>query len=341
MDRTQPPTSLPLAQASNRPAADARTLLVLSDIHYASPAEKARGCTEFTIIGNPLLRGLVKVYRHFIWRQDPFAHNPLLTRFTEAGDGADLVVANGDYSCDGAFVGVCDDAAFESARLCLAELRGRFGSRFRATLGDHELGKMSLFGGQGGLRLASWKRAQEELNLEPFWVVPIGKYLLVGITSSLVALPVFQSEALPGELADWEKLRRTHLELIRDAFAGLSPDQRAILFCHDPTALPFLWEDPAIRARLSQIETTVIGHLHSSLFLWNSRLLSGMPAISFLGNSIRRMSTALRRAKLWRPFNVRLCPALAGIELLKDGGYLHLTLDPAAQRPVEVYHCRL
>lgn len=337
MESTRAPSCSPDAQ----PAAGRRTIAVLSDIHYASPAEKARGPAELKAIANPVLRGLVRSYRHFIWRRDPFAHNHLLTCFAESARDTDFVVANGDYSCDTAFVGVCDDAAFESARLCLSELRARFGPNFRAAMGDHELGKMSLFGGQGGLRLASWRRAQEGLSLEPFWVQAIGRYLLIGIASSVVALPVFESEALPDERAEWQEIRRAHFDRIRGAFASLEPDQRVLLFCHDPTALPFLWEDPVIRSKLGQLEATIIGHLHSRLFLWNSRVLSGMPTITFLGNSIRRMSAALRRARFWRPFRIQLCPALAGIELLKDGGYLRIGLYPSAQKLPEIRQCRL
>jgi hypothetical protein len=106
-----------------------------------------------------------------------------------------------------------------------------------------------------------------------------------------------------------------------------------LLFCHDPTALPFLWREEPIRARLTQIEQTVIGHLHSNLVMWKSRLLAGMPPIRFLGHTVQHLSTALSEARLWRPFNVRLCPALAGIELLKDGGYLTAQLDPEARQP--------
>ena len=43
--------------------------------------------------------------------------------------------------------------------------------------------------------------------------------------------------------------------------------------------------------------------------------------------------TALHEARLWRPFHVRLCSALAGIELLKDGGYCTIELDPEARHP--------
>src|SRR5205823_12960223 len=140
---------------------------------------------------------------------------------------------------------------------------------FRATFGDHELGKLSFFGGRGGLRLASWQRAQD-LALEPFWQLPLGKYLLLSIASPLVALPVYISETLPAERAEWERLRAEHLARIRDAFASLRPDHRVLLFCHDPTALPFLWRDDIVRAKLPQIEQTIIGHLHSNLILRQS-----------------------------------------------------------------------
>jgi Calcineurin-like phosphoesterase len=319
--------------------AQSKTILVLSDIHYASDAEKARRGHETRIIGNPFLRGAVKAYRHYIWRRDFFAHNHLLDEFLRRAGSPDLVVANGDYSCDTRFIGVCDDAACESVRLCLTRLRDRFGTGLHAVIGDHELGKMSLFGGQGGFRLASWDRATTELSLQPFWQTEIDRYVLIGVTSSLLALPVYEPETLPEERQFWFALRDTHRTAIRHAFAGLDPAQRVLLFCHDPTALPFLWEDEAVRAKLPQIEQTVIGHLHSPLILWKSRLLAGMPAIGFLGNSIRRMSQALHDARCWRAFKVRLCPALAGIELLKDGGYYRVELDPDAACPARFRFC--
>jgi hypothetical protein len=189
------------------------------------------------------------------------------------------------------------------------------------------------------MRLASWQRAQRDLDLSPFWEVQVGRYTLLGIVSSLVALPVFQPEALPAELPEWQRLRELHLQEIRQAFANLQPDRRVILFCHDPTAIPFLWKEEAVRERLSQLELTVIGHLHTKLILWQGMLLGGMPPVRFLGNSIRRMSTALHEARHWKTFNVRLCPALAGAELLKDGGYCSLRLDWEGQEPAALtYH---
>jgi hypothetical protein len=317
------------------------TILVLSDIHYACAAEQARGHTEYAVIRNPWLRLATRGFRHFIWLRDPHAHNHLLDLFLAQAGTPDYVIANGDYSCDSAFVGVSDEATCQSARECLIQLRQRFGASFYATLGDHELGKMSLFGHVGGLQLASWYRAQTDLGLRPFWQVTWGRYSLMGIVSSLVALPVYAPEALPLELPEWGQLRAGHLAEIVQAFSALRPEQRVLLFCHDPSALPFLWGQDAIRAKLGQVELTVIGHLHSRLILWKSRLLAGMPTITFLGNSIRRMSAALHHARHWRQFNVRLCPALTGIELLRNPGFSALYLDAQAQQPARFAQHRL
>ncbi len=309
------------------------TLLVVSDIHYASAAEQARRGYWASAITNPLLRAASEAYRHFIWLRDPLRHNHLLEKFIDRAGAPDLVVANGDYSCDSAFVGVSDEAAFQSAQECLDKLRRHFGEKLLAICGDHEFGKQSLFGGAGGLRWASWRRATGQLGLRLFWRVESGRYVFLGVTSTLIALPVFAPEILKEERALWEQRRAAHLAEIRSALNALQPEQRVILFCHDPSALPFLWHDESIRRRLPQVEQTIIGHLHSPLILWKSRRLAGMPAIPFLGNTVRRLSTALREAGHWRDFKVRLCPSLAGIELLKDGGWLEMEFDPEAKRP--------
>jgi hypothetical protein len=191
------------------------------------------------------------------------------------------------------------------------------------------------------MRLASWRRAREDLGLSPFWQLEIGRYVLIGFVSSLVALPIFEAEMLPAERPEWERLRAEHLGEIRRAFAALQPGQRVLLFCHDPTALPFLCREEIVRARLPQIEQTVIGHLHSNLVLWKSRWLAGMPPIRFLGHTVQHLSTALSEARQWRAFHVRLCPALAGIELLKDGGYCTAELDSEARQPARFRFHRL
>lgn len=317
-------------------------LLVLSDIHYAGEAEKQRkGTYEVQGVDNPLARMLLRSWRYFIWRRDPFGHNTQLQRFMNEAEDPKLVIANGDFSCDTAYLGVSDDAACESANLALTQLRQRFGSRFHATIGDHELGKTSLAGGRGGMRLASWERSIGPLHLHPFWTVKLGRYLLIGVTSSLIAFPVYEPETLSEERAGWQSLRKLHLEQIRGVFETSGPDQKILLFCHDPTALPFLYAEPRIRERLHQVEHTIIGHLHSPLLLWKSRILAGMPRIHFLGNAIRRMSVALHQASCWKQFKVKLCPALSGIELLNDGGYFRVRLDPETDRPSVFTFCPL
>ena len=140
---------------------DCRSILIVSDIHFAGDEERQRRNYELNAIRNLWLRWLVTFYRRYIWMRDPFAHNHLLDCVLQHPETPDFVVANGDYSCDTAFVGVSDPAACASARECLARLRRQFGAKFHATIGDHELGKMSLVGGQGGLR---WPLARAQEN---------------------------------------------------------------------------------------------------------------------------------------------------------------------------------
>jgi len=308
-------------------------LAIISDIHHAGPAERARQHRALAPIQSPGLRWLTRQYRHWLWLRDPGAHNHLLDRFLDANAAADFVVANGDFSCDSAYIGVADDAAFESASLCLGKLRATLDTRFAATMGDHEIGKKMLAADAGGLRLASFHRAVKELAIEPFWQRTFGHYVFIGIASSLAALPVYAAEALPAELPAWRELRDRHLEEVRRAFGSLRPEQRVILFCHDPTALPFLWQEERVREKLRQVERTVIGHLHSPLLLKQSLLLAGLPTIRFLGHTPRRLSAALRQARLWRPFNILLCPSPPGIQLFKDGGYYTADLDLEGRRP--------
>lgn len=319
---------------------DYQTVLIVSDIHNAGEAERACGNDyELRAIRNPLLRALVTVYRHYYWMRHPLEQGRQLDRFLEQNVQADYLVANGDYSCDTGFVGVSNDAARQSAEECLKKLRARFGDRARFTMGDHELGKLSTFSGNGGMRLASWHCVIGELGLQPFWQLTIGNYLLLGVNSSLIALPAHQGDTLPEERPQWQQLREAHLAEIRAAFEALRPEQRVILFCHDPTALPFLGQEEAVRRHLPQVEQTIIGHLHTKLILWKSRLLSGIPPIHFLGKAVERFSTALHKAHHWRPFRVRLCPALSGCQLLNDGGYYVVQIDPAAKKAARfIFH---
>ena len=315
------------------------TVAILSDLHYAGAAERARGKDyEFRVIANPFLRAVARAYRHIIWMRYPLDQGWQLDRFLAEIGPVDYAVANGDYSCNSGFVGVSDPAAGQSAQECLGKLRAKFGDRARFTIGDHELGKHALFG-FGEMRLASWRVATEILGLPPFWQLAVGRYTLMGMASSLIALPAYQPDTLPEEWPEWLRLRETHLTEIHAAFNALPSNQRVILFCHDPTALPFLWREEPVRRRLSQIEHTIIGHLHTQLILWKSRILAGIPPIQFLGHAVSRMTAALHEAHYWQPFHVRLCPALSGIELLNDGGYYTMQIDPAASRPARfIFH---
>ena len=317
-------------------------IAILSDVHYACAAEQARGNDyEYRDLKNPLLRSCVEMYRHYIWLRHPLGQNPRLDEFIRRVGSPDWVIANGDYCCDTAFIGLADDAALQSARECLQKLRSKFAPNFRANFGDHELGKLSLLGGRGGLRLEALRRARAELGMEPLWRVELGRNILLGITSSLVALPLFEADMLDAERAEWKSLREEHLAAIHRAFDDLKPDQRVLLFCHDPSALPFLWRDEKVRASLPRIEMTIIGHLHSNLVFRNGRLLSGMPPVGFLGHTVKRITKALSEGRHWRPFNVKLCPSLAGIELLKDGGYCTIQVDEDARKPAHFQFHRM
>lgn len=307
------------------------TVAIISDIHFAGPEERERHDYPYLGIDNPFRRFLYRQFRHWIWQRDPFEHNYLLDRFIDRCGGADAVVANGDYSCDSAGVGLSDPASFQSAALCLDRLREAFGQRFHAVMGDHELGKLMMSSGRGGLRLESIERATAGLAIQPFWRRVIGRTVLIGVTSTLVAMPVFEIEALESERGEWWKHHRQHLDEIEAAFDELRPEQSVILFCHDPTALPFLWTRPSIRAHAAQIERTVIGHLHSKLVFDLSRLFHGMPELESFGHTPRRLSRALRNARDWAPFRPILCPSPAGSELLKDGGFLELTIDETGE----------
>jgi hypothetical protein len=114
-----------------------------------------------------------------------------------------------------------------------------------------------------------------------------------------------------------------------------------LLFCHDPTALPYLFQQDAVREKLAQLEKTIIGHVHSNLYFRTSRLLWGMPVIRFMGHTPKRITSALRHARCWKSFQVALCPALSGVELLKDGGFLTAEIDPAGRKPLSLSTTRL
>ncbi|MDB6055779.1 MAG: hypothetical protein JWN25_3302 [Verrucomicrobiales bacterium] len=315
--------------------------MVVSDLHYACPGEQARDGHEAMKIGNPFKRWLLNAYRRYIWLHNGLFQNHLLEPILRTDEEPDIVVANGDFSSDTGFVGLADPYALESATLCIQKLRARFSSRLKLVLGDHEFGKDSMVAGNGGLRLESYYRAVRDLEIEPVWTLTRGPFVLIGVASSLIALPTYLPETLPDERVEWQDLRRSHLENVTQAFQQVREDQRIVLFCHDPTALPYLLEIPEIKAALPKISLTIIGHLHTPLLLKLSFLLAGMPTINFLGTAFRRMSKALGKAKDWKPFHVQICPSPTGCELLKDGGYLILTLPELPHQPIQVRNFKI
>jgi hypothetical protein len=223
-------------------------------------------------------------------------------------------------------VGLSDAAARQSAEECLGKLRGRFGENLRTVIGDHELGKTSLAGHRGGLRLESWRVTTGDLKVDPVWERRIGDHILIGVTSTLIALDVYEADALPDEAQGWKQLRAGQIDQLRGVFETVKPSDKIVLFCHDPTALPFLAQEDFVRRKLGQIERTVIGHLHTSLVIWKTRVLAGFPPIHFMGRGVKRISRGLHRARGWKPFNILLCPSLAGSQLLKDGGFYEMKL---------------
>jgi len=302
-------------------------LAVISDLHYAGPLETAGGHPRAGLTQNPLANAFMHAWDRWFWMRDPFAHNAMLDDFIAQVPPTHRVVANGDYSCDAACVGMADAAAFESASLCLGKLRTAFAGRLQLVLGDHELGKQSFIGGRGGLRLEAWHASTSELQLKPLWTEHHGNLVLLGVTSSLVGLELLRRDAPDSDWPEWQRLRSEHIAAIADVFRNLKPSERVALFCHDPGALPFLLNLPEVAGRMDRIESTVVGHLHSQLVFTLSRLLAGAPQVRFLGATAQRWSGALNRARQWKPFKPVLCPAMAGIELTGRGGWLELALD--------------
>lgn len=304
-------------------------ILIASDIHYASAGEKAEGENELSIIGNPFLKLFAKVFRHYFWMRHPHSHNDKLLKFLAIAPDTDLFVGCGDYSCGTGNIGVQYPSAYASVSECLSLMRQRFGHKMLAICGDHEIGKMSLFGGKGGLRLASWRIGQEKLGIRRIWHRQFDSWRLIGLSSPPIILPNIRKEILPEEREEWETIRKEYLREIESHMNLVTPDDKVILFCHDPTALPHLAELPVIQHLLGRkrIALTIVGHLHTEIILKASRLLSGMPHLTFLGNSASRMSSALKKAKIWKSFNLVLCPSLAGCQWAKDGGWLELELN--------------
>jgi len=309
-------------------------ILVITDIHYACDLERARGDYESRTVSNPLLRWLLKQYRYFLWRRDPFGWNYYLKRFLESAGEADLIIGNGDYCCDSAFMGVADDPSLKSAKQCLEQLRDAFGDHFIGIMGDHDIGKKSMFGGFGGMHLDSWNRCLDDLDLKDFFQVELGRHVLMGLNSTLIGLPSNLADCSPADVSAWEEKRHAHLETMRVSLGRLGEDQRLLFFIHDPSALPHLAQFDWIREHFHRLDGTFVGHLHSELIIKMSRVLAGMPQIHGLGHTALKMSTALQKAGEWHPFKVHLVPAPGGIQVCRQGGFGEILIPMDGQDSV-------
>ena len=73
-----------------------RRLLIVSDIHYASEAEKRRAEFRYAGVESAAARLLLRLYNRFLWQRDPFAHNHQLDEFLSRAGDCDFAIANGD-----------------------------------------------------------------------------------------------------------------------------------------------------------------------------------------------------------------------------------------------------
>jgi hypothetical protein len=70
-------------------------LLVVSDPHWAGPAELPRRGYEARAMPHRMQRILAAAWRKGFWLADPMAHNDKLDRILALNPDPDLVVANG------------------------------------------------------------------------------------------------------------------------------------------------------------------------------------------------------------------------------------------------------
>ena len=108
-------------------------------------------------------------------------------------------------------------------------------------------GKKSMFGGVGGMDLASYDRCLRELRLSSLFYRSLGRVHLIGMNSSLITLPSFEADCDPDQLSSWYALREAHLEDLQACIQKIPEGERLLFFLHDPSALPFLSAFPWIR----------------------------------------------------------------------------------------------
>jgi hypothetical protein len=310
-------------------------LAVLSDIHVLGPGETVRAReiarqlgTAHSWWGRRWHRALFRARRRF-WNWHPHARRRCFLRALDdiARFEPDWVIANGDYGGDALGVGLSDAHTFESVAGALDLVRATFPSRARFVFGDHELGKYSTELRRGGIRLASLTRGEEQLGIRSFWHEVDGRFHLIGVNSTLFTLDLFLPEALPAEVPAWKAFRERHLADVASTFRDLPADARVLLFCHDPGALSALYRVDAVRARLAQVEGTILGHLHAPRLLRLTRLLGRLPKVRARYPVARIISAGSRDAHTWARFRPLVCPSTFGAGHHVGGGVLLLSTE--------------
>lgn len=310
-------------------------LAVLSDIHVLGPTELARANASYVELGldappiqRRLRRGLYRVRRrlwngHLEWR-----HTAFMRALEAVADfDPEWIVANGDYGGDYGGTGLSNAATLDSAMIVINLIRERFPARSRFVFGDHDLGKYSTVLREGGIRLGSLEAGEKKLGIPSFWHERDEDFHLIGLNSSLFTLDMFLPEALADEIPEWKRRREEHIEHVRHAFDGLPRKARVILFCHDPSALTALRQVPEIQARVSQVELSVIGHLHSPTLLWLARYAARLGKWKPKYPVARIVAHGLAGVSNWEVFNPVVCPSTFGAGHHVAGGLLFIERD--------------
>ncbi len=322
-------------------------IAVISDIHVLGPGEheKERAVREDMALGLGRSRAAWRRFLHSMrmrfWNWVPESRYAcFLKALQEIQDyHPDWVVANGDYGGDARGVGLSDESTYESAAGVITLMREIFSDRCRFNFGDHDIGKYNTALREGGIRLASLDLGEQKLGIRSFWHEQVDHLHLIGVNSSLITLDYFLPEALSEEIPEWKNRRRAHEEELIAAFSSLTGSDRVILFCHDPSALGILIQNPVIRENHARIELTVLGHLHEPRLLNLVQRLPKLPNWKPRYPVARIITEGIRSAKTWKYFNPIVCPSPFGTGNHLSGGLLFI--EQAGARRFSVRRHRL
>lgn len=324
-------------------------LAVISDIHVLGPGEHERDREVEASLGAG--RGWMRTgWRHFLhrarrrfWNWHPESRRTCFLKALEEMHAydPDWVIANGDYGGDALGVGLSDEATYESAAGVITLIREIFPDQCHFIFGDHDIGKYSTGLRQGGIRLESLDLGEQKLGIRSFWQEQVEDIKIIGVNSSLITLDHFLPEALKDEIPEWQRRKAEHEELLTAAFAGLRKEDRVILFCHDPSALGVLIENPAIEKCLSQIEMTVLGHLHEPRLLTLVQRLPVVPSWKPKYPVARIISEGIKSARTWARFNPIICPSPFGTGHHLAGGVLFIEEDKSRRLVVRRHRIKV